>query len=267
MSKQKNYAAPDEVLYHVGICKNDLQGATIAILPGDPGRVEPMAKALGTDCTFVGAHREYTSWLTNINGVKVLVCSTGMGGPSVGIGVEELARMGVTHMIRFGTTGTIQEEINLGDCIINNAAVRLDGTSTHFAPLEFPAVASFEITSALVKAAQETKTDFHIGISVSSDTFWPGQERYDSFTGYVPRRFQGSLKEWQALGATNYEMETSTLYVIAQALGIHAGSVCGVIAKRTESESIAPKSAYDKAFADMIKIIQGAVVKLTKVGK
>ena len=267
MARKQNFAAPDEVLYHVGICKNDLEGATIAILPGDPGRVEAMAKALGIDCKFVGCHREYTSWLTTIDGVRVLVCSTGMGGPSVGIGVEELARMGITHMIRFGTTGTIQEEIDLGDCIINKAAVRLDGTSGHFAPIEFPAVACFEVTAALIAAAKEANADYHVGISVSSDTFWPGQERYDSFTGYVPRRFQGSLKEWQALGATNYEMETSALFVIAQALGLHAGAVCGVVAKRTESESIAPKSAYDKAFADMIKIVQGAVVKLAKAGK
>ena len=266
MNKRVN-SDPKKIMYHTGISMEDLQGAKIAILPGDPGRVEPMARALGTDCTFVGSHREYTSWLTNINGVKVLVCSTGMGGPSVGIGVEELARLGITHMIRFGTTGTIQEHVQLGDCIINKAAVRLEGTSTHFAPLEFPAVACFDVTGALVDAAKEAKVSHHVGISISSDTFWPGQERYDSFSGYVPRRFQGSLKEWQALGALNYEMETSALFVIAQCLGLHAGSVCGVIAKRTESESVAPKEVYDKAFASMIKIIQGAVARIDKAGK
>ncbi|MDY6029036.1 MAG: uridine phosphorylase, partial [Acidaminococcaceae bacterium] len=102
------------------------------------------------------------------------------------------------------------------------------------------------------------------GIAVSSDTFWPGQERYDCFTGYVPQRFKGSLKEWQQLGVLNYEMETSALFVTAQCLGLKAGAVCGVVAKRTESEQIAPGSAYEKSFAAMIKIITDAVPVLAE---
>ena len=146
----KHYAAPEEILYHVGFSAQQLQGATVAVLPGDPGRVEPLAKALGSDASFIASHREYTSWLTKINDAPVLVCSTGMGGPSVAICLEELARMGIKKLIRFGTTGTIQEKVNLGDIIIDKAAIRLDGTSQHYAPLEFPAVASFEVTTALV---------------------------------------------------------------------------------------------------------------------
>lgn len=133
----KHYAAPEEILYHVGFSAQQLQGATVAVLPGDPGRVEPLAKALGSDARFIASHREYTSWLTKICDTPVLVCSTGMGGPSVAICLEELARMGIKKLIRFGTTGTIQEKVNLGDIIIDKAAVRLDGTSQHYAPLEF----------------------------------------------------------------------------------------------------------------------------------
>ncbi len=255
----KNYAAPGEIMYHVGFAKEKLQGARIAVLPGDPGRVQPLAQQLGTDAVFIASHREYTSWLTHIAEEPVLVCSTGMGGPSVGICLEELARLGIDTVIRVGTTGTIQERINLGDVIIDKAAVRLDGTSRHYAPLEFPAVASFTVTSALAAAAAKCGAPYHVGISVSSDTFWPGQERYDSFTGYVPRCFQGSMREWQQLGALNYEMESSALFVTCQALGIKAGVICGVVAKRTKSEGIAPADFYDKAFASMVETVRGAI--------
>lgn len=263
----KHYAALNEVMYHVGFAKADLQGATIAVLPGDPGRVEPLARALGTEPVFVATHREYTSWLTHIDGQPVLVCSTGMGGPSVAICLEELARMGITHVIRFGTTGAIAEQIALGDIIIDKAAVRLDGTSHHYAPASFPAVASFTVTGALVEAARDCVAPYHVGISVSSDTFWPGQERYDSFTGYVRKDLRGALQDWQALGALNYEMETSALFVTSQCLGIKAGAVCGVVAKRTDSESIAPGDVYDRAFGYMVKVVVGALRILLKAGE
>lgn len=259
---QKHYAATDEILYHVGFAAKDLQGATIAILPGDPGRVQPLAQALGTDARFIATHREYTSYLTQIADTPVLVCSTGMGGPSVAICLEELARMGIKKLIRFGTTGTIQEYVNLGDIIIDKAAVRLDGTSQHYAPPEFPAVACFEVTAALLQAAKDAGAPYHLGIAASSDTFWPGQERYDSFTGYVPRRFVGTMAEWQALGVLNYEMETSALFVTAQALGLQAGAVCGVVVKRTQSESVAPAEVYNKAFDYMVQVTRGAVQRL-----
>lgn len=261
---EKHYASENEVLYHVGFSKAELKGATIAVLPGDPGRVEPLARQLGAKPSFIACHREYTSWLTHIAGVTTLVCSTGMGGPSVAICLEELARMGISQVIRVGTTGTIQQHINPGEVIINKASVRLDGTSHHYAPASFPAVASFTVTGALIEAAKACAAPYHVGIAVSSDTFWPGQERYDSFTGYVPLAFQGTMAEWQRLGALNYEMETSALFVTCQALGIKAGAVCGVVAKRTEGEAIVPKKLYDQALQYQIAIVRGAVERLSK---
>ena len=238
----QNYAAQDEILYHVGLSREMLKGAEYALLPGDPGRVEALAKALGP-AQYLNTHREYTSWLAVVEGQNVLVCSTGMGGPSVAIGLEELARLGIKNFIRVGTTGCIQENINLGDVIINNAAVRLEGTSAHYAPVNFP---------------------HHVGISVSSDTFWPGQERYDSFTGYVCNALRGTLKEWQALGALNYEMETAALFVVAQAFGLNAASICGVIAKRTQSESIAPPEIYALASERFGAVAKKALQTLLK---
>ena len=159
----QNYAAQDEILYHVGLSREMLKGAEYALLPGDPGRVEALAKALGP-AQYLNTHREYTSWLAVVEGHNVLVCSTGMGGPSVAIGLEELARLGIKNFIRVGTTGCIQENINLGDVIINNAAVRLEGTSAHYAPLNFPAVASLKLTNALNDAAASLNVPHHVGI-------------------------------------------------------------------------------------------------------
>ncbi|MEG1914846.1 MAG: uridine phosphorylase [Acidaminococcaceae bacterium] len=258
-------AAREEVLYHIGISAAQIQGARYALLPGDPGRVEALAKGLGP-ATFVGAHREYTSWLADLEGTPILVISTGMGGPSVSIGMEELARLGITDFIRVGTTGSIQPHIALGEVVINKAAVRLDGASYHYAPATFPAVASLELTCALVEAAKLEAVPYHVGIAVSSDTFWPGQERYDSFSGFVPQHLQGTLREWQALGATNYEMESATLFVVAQALGLRAAALCGVVAQRTNSEQVAPPAVYQLAAERFATVARRALLLLTKAG-
>ena len=235
------------VQYHIGLCKQDLAGASMAFLPGDPGRVQALAEALSGETQLLGFHREYKSVRACIDGQSALVMSTGMGGPSVAIGVEELARLGVKKFVRVGTTGAIQPHIALGDLIVNEAAVRLDGASTHYAPLPFPAVADHGLTGALLDAARQLNIPCHLGIAASSDTFWPGQERYDSFTGYVPRQWRGSLAEWRALGVLNYEMETSALFTIARIMGLRAASICGVVAQRTENETVASREIYELA--------------------
>lgn len=250
-----NYASDNEVLYHIGLSRNMIKGAKYVLLPGDPGRVEVIAGSF-TDSEYLGTHREYTSWLCTIGKEKVLVCSTGMGGPSVAIGLEELARIGVENFIRIGTTGSIQDYIVLGDVIINNAAVRLEGTSGHYLPDNFPAVASFSLTERLKNSADELRMPYHVGISVSSDTFWPGQERHDSFTGYVLPKFEGSLAMWRRLGALNCEMETAALFAVAQSFGLEAASICGVIAARVQSEHIAGKDVYDNSQKRIYAIIQ-----------
>ena len=119
-----NKVMPNEVLYHIGISAEMIKGAEYALLPGDPGRVEALARALGT-AEPVGCHREYKSWLADVEGTSVLVCSTGMGGPSVAIGMEELARLGIKNFIRVGTTGSIQKDVELGDLVINKIVVEL----------------------------------------------------------------------------------------------------------------------------------------------
>ncbi|CDG90510.1 uridine phosphorylase [Xenorhabdus bovienii] len=222
-------------VFHLGITKSDLQGATLAIVPGDPNRVEKIAKLMDNP-VHLASHREFTTWRAEIDGKPVVVCSTGIGGPSTSIAVEELAQLGVSTFLRIGTTGAIQPHINVGDVLVTTAAVRLDGASLHFAPMEFPAVADFECTNALYEAAKASGSATHVGITASSDTFYPGQERYDTYSGRVVRRFQGSMQEWQQMGVMNYEMESATLLTMCASQGLRAGMVAGVIVNRTQQE-------------------------------
>ena len=124
----------------------------------------------------------------------------------------------------------------MGDVLITTASVRLDGASRHFAPLEYPAVSNFECTTALYNAAKEKGIEPYVGVTASSDTFYPGQERYDTYSGKVYRDYQGLLKQWQDLNVMNYEMESSTLFTMCSALGLRAGMIAGVIVNRTQQE-------------------------------
>ena len=223
-------------VFHLGIDQAALQGANIAIMPGDPARVQKIAEQMDNP-VFLASHREYTLYLAELDSKKVVVCSTGIGGPSTSIAVEELAQLGVTTFLRVGTTGAIQPDVNIGDIIVTMGAVRLDGASLHFAPMEFPAVADFEVTTAMRKAALESGLTVHTGVTASSDTFYPGQERYDTFSGRVVKRFQGSMMEWQEMGVLNFEMESATLLTMCASSGLRAGCVAGVIVNRTHKET------------------------------
>lgn len=258
------YAAPGEIMYHTGLSRDMLEGAVYALVPGDPGRVEGLARALSPKAKFIASHRDFTSWLAPMEGGNVLVMSSGMGGPCVTFAVEELARLGVTTFIRVGTTGSIQEEISPGDVVINYGAVRMDGASLAYAPAEYPAIADIDVTAALLKAAKNLSIPAHRGISISTDSFWPGQERYDSFSGYVLRRLRGSLDEFLHLGCTNYEMENATLFTLTSVMGLRSGSVCGVVAKRTESEAVVPPEIYRQAEIRFQAIVKEALTLLMK---
>ena len=247
-------------VFHLGLTKADLQGATLAIVPGDPERVKKIA-ALMDNPVHLASHREFTTWRAELSGKPVIVCSTGIGGPSTSIAVEELAQLGVRTFLRVGTTGAIQPDINVGDVLVTTGSVRLDGASLHFAPLEFPAVADFTCTTALVDAAKEAGARTHIGITASSDTFYPGQERYDTWSGRVVSRFQGSMKEWQEMGVLNYEMESATLLTMCASQGLRAGMVAGVIVNRTQQE-IPDAETIKKTESDAVKIVVEAARRL-----
>ncbi len=225
-----------QAVFHLGVNKEDLQGATIAIIPGDPARVQKIAELMD-EPEFLASQREYTVYRAKLDGKPVVVCSTGIGGPSTSIAVEELAQLGVRTFLRVGTTGAIQSHVNVGDMIVTTGSVRLDGASLHFAPMEFPAVADFDVATAMKEAAIEAGSTVHTGVTASSDTFYPGQERYDTFSGRVVRRFQGSMEEWQQMGVLNFEMESATLLTMCASSGLRAGCVAGVIINRTQKET------------------------------
>lgn len=223
-------------VFHLDLSASSLSGSTLAIIPGDPGRVDRIASLLENSVRLAST-REFTSTLGWIDGSPIVVCSTGIGGPSTSIAVEELAQLGVRTFLRVGTTGAIQPHINVGDLIITTGSVRLDGASQHFAPLEYPAVANFECTTALVASARANGFDPHVGITASSDTFYPGQERYDTVSGFVPLRFRASMNEWRALHVLNYEMESATLLTMCAANGWRAGCIAGVLVNRSVEET------------------------------
>ncbi|MCX8958971.1 uridine phosphorylase [Erwinia psidii] len=247
-------------VFHLGLTRADLHGATLAIVPGDPERVKKIA-ALMDNAVHLASHREFTTWRAEIDGKAIIVCSTGIGGPSTSIAVEELAQLGIRTFLRVGTTGAIQPDINVGDVLVTTGSVRLDGASQHFAPLEFPAVADFTCTTALVAAARAAGATTHIGITASSDTFYPGQERYDTFSGRVVTRFQHSMKEWQQMGVLNYEMESATLLTMCASQGLRAGMIAGVIVNRTQQE-IPDEETMKKTESDAVRIVVDAARKL-----
>lgn len=229
-------------VYHLNLSEREIAGAQIALLPGDPARVEKIATTEPIKHgRFVASHREFCTWLGFIGETPIVITSTGIGGPSTAIAVEELAQLGVRIFMRVGTTGAIQPHITVGDVVITTGAVRLDGASTHYAPIEYPAVADYNLVWALVEAAQTLKIPYHVGITCSSATFYPGQERSDSFSRYIIKDLQGMKDEWQRLGVLNYEMEAATLFTMCSALGLRAGCVCGVVDTLTQ-EQITPES-------------------------
>jgi uridine phosphorylase len=250
---------PVRTVYHLNIDSDQIEGATVALLPGDPGRVQALALTAPFERGRELANkREYRTWIAYLGSTPVLVTSTGIGGPSASIAIDELAQLGVRTFLRVGTTGAIQDDIDVGTVVITTGAVRLDGASTHYAPIEYPAVAHPDVVQA---AAASLGVPFRTGVSASTDTFYPGQERYDSFSGYVPRRFQGITEEWRRLHVLNYEMESSTVLTLTAAMGLRGGCVAGVVVNRARSENVT-KADLEIGESNAVKVAVAAVARL-----
>ena len=209
----------EERLFHIGITKS--QGAKYAILPGDPGRVKLIAAYLDQPCELA-SNREFTSFSGKLCGERVIVMSTGIGGPSAAIALEELCEAGLKYAIRTGTCGGISEGVIPGDIIIPTAAVRMEGTSREYAPLEFPAAADFGVVKALSEAAEKNGFRVHTGIVQSKDSFY-GQHSPETMP--VEYRLKNKWSAWKRLGVLASEMETAALYTVAAARGIKVGCV------------------------------------------
>lgn len=212
-----------EKQYHIGLSLQD--GAKFALLPGDPSRVKDIAGFLN-DPMFVCSNREFTTYAGKLFGQRVLVTSTGIGGPSASIALEELYRVGVRTCIRIGTCGAMQKEILGGDLIIANGSVRMEGTSKEYAPIEFPAVSDFMVTSALVDAAQKLQKKYHVGVVQSKDSFY-GQ--HDPEKMPVSYELLNKWDAWIRLGCLASEMESAALFIAGSALRMRVGCVLNVV--------------------------------------
>ena len=208
-----------EKQYHIGASFGEI--GKYCILPGDPARCEKIAAYLD-DSYHLCTNREYNIWNGYLCGELVTVCSTGIGGPSTAIAVEELFACGASTFIRVGTCGGIDIGVKSGDVVISTGAVRQDGTSREYAPIEFPAVSDPKVLMALISAAEQEGFDYHAGVVQSKDSFY-GQ--------HSPTRMPTSaelLEKWEAwkrLGVLASEMEASTLFTVAASLGVSAGAV------------------------------------------
>ncbi len=200
-------------------CKEGDVGRYV-FLPGDPGRCEAIAKHFD-DPVHVGMNREYNIYTGTLLGEKVSVCSTGIGGPSASIAMEELAAIGADTFIRVGTCGGIDLNVLPGDVVVATGAVRYEHTSMEYAPIEFPAVADFEIALALQQAGKDLGFRVHTGVVQCKDSFY-GQHAPQKSPVYY--ELEQKWESWKRLGVKASEMESAALFVVAAALGVRCGS-------------------------------------------
>ena len=251
--KLKSASRPESVeglQYHVAVKPGDV--SRYVLVPGDPERVKRIA-SFWDEAWLVASHREYTTYTGRYKGVLVSATSTGIGAPSTAIAIEELARVGADTFIRVGTTGALHKWINVGDLIISTGSVRLEGTSKQYVIPEYPAVASLDVALALIEAAEQLGVRYHVGLSVSTDSFYVGQER-PGYRGYLPPFNRGLIDFLKSVNVLNFEMEAATIFTLANIYGLRAGMVCAAIANR-ETEEFVVGAGVD----DAIRVANEAV--------
>lgn len=230
--------------YHINCREGDV--GEYCILPGDPGRCEKIAKYFD-DSVFVTSNREYTVYTGTLDGVKVSAVSTGIGGPSAAICMEELVNIGAKHFIRVGTCGGIDKKVCPGDLVIAMSAVRQEGTSYEYAPATYPATASFESVCALKDAAEKLGAKYHVGVVQAKDSFY-GQHSPSRMP--VASQLLSNWEAYKQLGVLASEMESAALFVVAAYRGVSCGSVFSVVWNQERSAAgIIDKEVHDTDLA------------------
>ncbi|MBQ2738631.1 MAG: uridine phosphorylase [Oscillibacter sp.] len=212
-----------EKMFHIHCKKGDV--GRYCILPGDPGRVESIA-AYFDDAKQIAYNREFNVWTGYLLGEKVTACSTGIGGPSASIAVEELHMCGADTFLRTGTCGGIELGVKSGDIVVATGAIRYDHTSLEYAPIEFPAVPDLDVTNCLVRATRALGLPLHVGVVQNKDSFY-GQHSPEKSPVYY--ELLQKWESWKRLGVKASEMESAALFVVASALGCRAGSCFHVV--------------------------------------
>ena len=211
------------VQFHIHCAEGDI--GRYCILPGDPGRCEAIASYFEHPVQ-VAYNREFNVWTGTLLGEKVTVCSTGIGGPSAAIAMEELAAIGADTFVRTGTCGGIALPVQSGDLVIATGAVRMEGTSREYAPIEFPAVPDYAVLTALVDSAKEMGCPWHAGVVQCKDSFYGQHSPARMPVSYV---LENKWEAWKRLGVLASEMESAALFTVAAALGVRCGSAFHVI--------------------------------------
>ncbi len=216
----------DGTQYHIGLREGDI--GEYVILPGDPKRCKKIA-AYFENPTLVADRREFVTYTGFLNGVKVSVTSTGIGGPSASIALEELVKVGGKRFIRVGTCGGMDLKVKSGDLVIATGAIRMEGTSKEYAPIEFPAVADYDIVTALKKSAEKLNLPYHMGVVQCKDAFY-GQHNPELMP--VSYELENKWQAWLRMGCLASEMESAALFIAGSFLKVKVGSVFLVVANQ-----------------------------------
>ena len=244
-----NYSENAGKQYHIQVGEGDV--GKYVIMPGDPKRCAKIAKYFD-DAKLMADSREYVTYTGYLDGVKVSVTSTGIGGPSASIAMEELVMSGADTFIRIGTCGGMQTEVMSGDVVIASGAIRMEGTSREYAPIEFPAVADIQIVNALTDAARKLEQNYHVGVVQCKDSFY-GQHSPE--VKPVSYELLNKWEAWKRLGCLASEMESAALFVVASSLRVRVGSCFLVVANQErEKEGLDNPVVHDTDMAIRVAV-------------
>lgn len=222
--------------YHTQVGVGDV--GRYVILPGDPKRCEKIAKYFD-DARLIADSREYVTYTGTLGGVPVSVTSTGIGGPSAAIAIEELSKVGADTFIRVGTCGGMQTQVCGGDIVIANGAIRMEGTSREYAPIEYPAVPDVTVMNALIHAAKKQKITYHTGVVQCKDSFF-GQHEPEVMP--VSYELQNKWEAWLRMGCLASEMESAALFIAGSFLRVRVGSCFLVVANQERAKQGLPNA-------------------------
>ena len=235
--------------FHIKCVEGDVGG--YCILPGDPGRCAKIAQYFD-DPVHVKTNREYETWTGTLLGEKVSVVSTGIGGPSAAIAMEELANIGVHTFVRVGTCGGIDLKVQSDDVVVATGAVRMEGTSREYAPIEWPAVPDYEVVNALVQGCKELGKSWHAGVVQCKDSFY-GQHSPSRMP--VSYQLESKWEAWKRLGVLASEMESAALFTVAAARRVRCGSCFHVIwNQEREAAGLDQKESHDTSAAIQVGV-------------
>lgn len=253
----KNYSEDSSKQYHTQVGPGDV--GRYVLLPGDPKRCGKIAQYFD-DPKMIADSREYVTWTGTLDGVPVSVTSTGIGGPSTAIAMEELHLCGADTFVRVGTCGGMQPDVKSGDLVIATGAVRMEGTTREYAPIEYPAVATLEVTGALVSAAETAGLPYHTGVVQCKDSFF-GQHAPEEMP--VASTLQAKWEAWKKLGCLASEMESAAVFIVAARLRARAGT-CLLVMANQERERLGLENPVVHDTDQAIRVAIEAVRRLIR---